>query len=105
VFFDRQECHANRVSARLGQDEAEFLALTGKELVGNLDQDASAIAGFRIASTGAAMGKVEKDLNPLADDVVTLLAIDAGDEPDTAGIMLVRGVVETLCGRQAIARV
>ena len=75
----------------LGQREAQLRAFAGKELVGNLDQNAGAIAGFRIAAAGAAMRQVEQNLNSLADDVVTFLAADAGDEADPAGVVLVRG--------------
>jgi hypothetical protein len=51
------------------------------------------------------MGKVEKDLNALLNDVVTLCARDAGDEPDPAGVMLMRGVIETLSRGKAVGRV
>ncbi len=105
VLLDRQERHADAVGSGLRQREAEFLAFAGKELVRNLDEHAGAVAGFRIAAAGAAMRQVEQNLNSLADDVVTFLAADAGDKPDAAGVVLVRRVVETLGGRQAVPRV
>ena len=71
-------------------------AFARKKLVGNLDQDARAIAGFGIAAAGAAMGQVDQDLNAFEDDVVGFMAFDAGDEADPAGIVFMARVVETL---------
>jgi len=79
-----------------GQGEAEGGALAGKELVGNLDEDAGAVAGFGIAATGSTVGQVEEDLDTFSDDVVGFVAFNAGDEADTAGVVLVAGVVEAL---------
>ena len=73
--------------------------------MGNLDQNAGAIAGLRIAAAGAAMRQVQQDLNSLFDDVVTLLTANAGDKPDAAGVMLMRRIVEALSGGQAVCRV
>ena len=41
----------------------------------NLDQDAGAIAGFRIAAASAAVRQVDQDLQTLLDDVVRLVAV------------------------------
>jgi hypothetical protein len=49
--------------------------------------------------------QVEQYLKSLADDVVTLLAADARNKSDSAGVVLVRRVIQTLGGRQAIARI
>ena len=65
----------------------------------NLNQDAGAIAGFRIAAAGAAVGQVDQDLDALADDVVGLLAIDAGDKADAAGVVLMLRIVKSLRSR------
>ena len=64
----------------------------------NLNQDARSVARFWIASAGATMGQVQKDLNTFFDDVVTFLTGNAGDEPDAAGVMLMRRMVEALSG-------
>ena len=101
VLLDRQKRHADAVGPRLRQREAQLLAFAGEEFVGNLDQDAGAVAGFRIAAAGAAMRQVEQNLNSLADDVVALMAADAGDKPDAASVVLVRRVVETLRRQEA----
>ena len=86
----------------LGRRETELVAFAGKELMWNLDEDAGAVAGFWIAAAGAAMRQVQQHLNSLADDVVTFMAANAGDKADAAGVVLVRGIVETLRGGQAI---
>ena len=101
-FSTGKEDHADAVFAGLGQREAQLLAFAREELVRNLDQHAGAVAGFRIAAASAAMRQVEEDLNAFADDVVAFVAVDAGDKPDPAGIVLVRGVVEALSGGQSI---
>ena len=92
----RQEGHAHAVLARGRQGEAELGALAREELVRDLDQHAGAVAGFRIAAAGAAMRQVDQDLNALDDDVVRFLALDVGDEADSAGIVFVARVVKTL---------
>ena len=88
-----QERHADAVLAGRRQGEAELGALAREELVRDLDQDAGAVAGFRIAAAGAAVGQVDQDLDALDDDVVRLLTLDVGDEADSAGIVLMPGVV------------
>jgi len=40
--------------------------------------------------------QVDEQLQRLADNAVAALAFDVADEPDTAGIMLVARIVETL---------
>ena len=60
------------------------------EVVGNLDQDAGAVAHQRVGADGAAMVEVLEDLQALLDDRVRLAARDVGDEADAAGVVLVR---------------
>ncbi len=92
----RQEHHADAVLAGGRKREAEAGAFAREELVRDLDQDAGAVAGFRIAAAGAAVRQVDQDLDALDDDVVGLVAVDVGDEANAAGIVLVSRVVETL---------
>jgi hypothetical protein len=66
-------------------------ALAREKLVGNLDQDAGAVAGLRIAARGAAMGEVDQHLKALADNLVALFAANAGDQSHAAGIVLIPG--------------
>ena len=65
----------------------------------NLDQNAGAIARFRVATAGAAMRQIDQDLNALQNNVVASLSANAGHKPNSARIMFVAGVVKTLCGR------
>ena len=51
VAFDGKEDLADAVLARCGEREAEFVGFAGEEFVGDLDQDAGAVAGFGVATT------------------------------------------------------
>ena len=103
VRLDRQKHHAHAVLARRRQREAQLGALAREELVRDLNQNAGAIAGLRIAAACAAMGQVEQNLYALHDDVVRFLALDVGDKANAAGIVLVARVVETLSGGWTVA--
>src|SRR5216683_4133497 len=102
MLFYWQECHAHAVRTGQRQFETQLTALPHKELVWDLEENARAIAGFRIASAGPAMRQVEQHLDSLAYDVVTFVAADAGHESDPAGVVLLRRMVQTLSGRRAI---
>ena len=53
--FHRQETHARRHIRRDREAESQRRAFAQEKFVRDLNQDASAIAGFRIAAAGAAM--------------------------------------------------
>ena len=72
-----------------GSVKPSFGAFAREEFVRNLNQNAGAVARFRIAAAGAAMRQVDEDLDALFDDVVRLLAFDIGDKTHAAGIVLV----------------
>ena len=74
MFLDRQKSHADAIRPRFGQGESEFFALAREEFVGNLDQNAGAVAGLGVAAASAAVREVQKDLDALLDDFVALLA-------------------------------
>ena len=97
----RQKHHADAVLARRRQREAQLGALARKELVRDLNQDAGAVAGFRIAAARAAVREVDEDLQSLDDDVVRLLALDVDHEADATGVVLVSRIVETLLDRES----
>jgi hypothetical protein len=67
----------------------------------NLDQNARAVAGLRVASTGAAMGQIDQNLHALEHDVVRFAALNARHKSDAASVVLVLGPVESLSLRQA----
>ena len=58
------------------------------ELVGDLDQDAGAVAHQLVGADRAAVVEVLEDLQALLDDVVRLAALDVGHEADAAGVVL-----------------
>jgi len=48
------------------------------------------------------MRKINEDLNPLLDDLMALLSANAGDKTDSAGVVLVRRIIQTLRRRQTV---
>src|ERR1700739_2552994 len=93
--------HSDCVGSGGRQNEAKLFALAGKELVRNLDQDAGAVSGFWIGAAGSAMRQILQNLDSLANDLVAFMAADAGDKPDSACVVLVRGIVKSLGRRQS----
>ena len=102
LLFDRKKGHSNRVLAGSRQREAERFALAREKFVRNLNQQAGAITGLRIASTGTAVGEIDKDLNSLLNDLMAFLAANACHKTDATGVVLVRRVVKTLRRRQTV---
>lgn len=64
--------------------------------VGNLDQDAGAVAHQLVGAHGAAVIQVFQDLQALLDDGVALAALDMGHEADATGVVLVVRVIQAL---------
>jgi len=95
----RQEDHADAVLAGRRQLDAERGHLGAVVLVGNLDQDAGAVAHQLVGPDRTAVVEVLENLQALLNDAVRLAALDVGHETDTAGIVLVRRVVEAGTGR------
>jgi hypothetical protein len=93
VFFHWQERHAHAIGTGLGQIESQLSALALKELVWDLEENAGAVASFRVAPAGSSVRQVEQYLNALGYNVVTFMAANTGDEADAAGIMLLRRMV------------
>ena len=98
----REEHHADRVCAGLGQFDAELAGLLPHELVGQLDQDSSAVTGLGIAPAGAAVLEPDEHLDARADQLVRLLALDVRDEPDPTGVPLIGGIVEAVSCRRLL---
>ena len=82
------------------QRDAELAAGTAEERVGQLDQDAGAVALQRIGARRAPMRQVFEDLQALRDDRVAFAALDVRDEAQAARVVLVGGVVQALRGRR-----
>ena len=97
----RQEDHTHTVFAGCRQGEAQIGANVHEEPVGQLEEQAGAVAGVWLRAAGAAMAEVEQDGQGLADDLVGLLALDVDYEAYAAGVVLEAGVVKALLGRQS----
>ena len=97
--FLRHEQRADRVVAGLRQLEADLGRLAREERVGNLHQNAGAVAGARVGADRAAMLEIAENVERVGDDLVRLLALDIGDEADAAGILFEAEIVETFGGR------
>src|SRR4029453_11220781 len=83
------EEEAGTVVAFGRQEYVLLLADLAEEVVGHLDEDACAVAGIDLAAAGAAVLQVLEGDDAVADDLVRLLAVEADDEADAAGVMLV----------------
>src|SRR5882724_11529671 len=103
MSLDRQECHADGISAWRWQFEPQPRALTCEKFVRDLNEDAGAIARFRIATAGAAVRQADQDLDSLPDYVTALMTANAGDKTHPAGVVLVGRMVQPL-GRRKTAR-
>ncbi len=98
----RQKDHADAVLAKRRQREALAAAGAAQERIGKLDQDAGAVALQGIGAGRAAMGEILEDLQALGDDGVAGVALDVRDEPQPAGIVLVRRIVHSLPRRRQV---
>src|SRR5262249_1937020 len=94
----REEDVANRVAAAARHVDAEPESLALEEAMGELEQDASAVAGLRIPAGGTAGAEAAQKLEPLFYDLRRFFPSNVRDESDAAGIALGRRVVETPTG-------
>ena len=79
-----------------GSVDALLGHLFAVQRVGQLDQDAGAVAHQLVGAHCAAMVQVLEDLQALLDDGVALLALDVGHEADAAGVVLVGAGIQTV---------
>ena len=92
----RQKHGADAVFALRRQRDAQPRGFLAQELVGNLNQDAGAVAGVHFAAARPAVQQVDENLQRLADDAVRPHALDVDDEADAAGVVLEGGVIQAL---------
>ena len=88
--------HADAILADRGQGKALTAAGASQEGVGQLDEDARAVALERVRARRPAVREVLEDLQALADDRVAFGALDVRDEPQAASVVLVGRIVESL---------
>src|SRR5690606_32439579 len=80
-----------------------FGRLLGEKPVGDLGQDAGAVAGVVLGPGRAAVLEVDQELDALRDDVVGTFPLDVHHEPDAAGIVLKTWVVQSFrAGKQGL---
>src|ERR687895_1849763 len=82
----RQEYHADAVFTKPRQYYPQVTTFLLVELVGHLDEDAGAVASFRVAAAGPPVAQVDQDLKGLCDDFVGLAALDISDHSHAAAI-------------------
>ena len=82
------------------QLDAGLLGPFAEQGIGNLNQDAGAIAHQRIGAHRAAMVEIDQKLQAQPDDLMGLGALDVGDKANAASVMLVARVIKTLFRRQ-----
>ena len=87
IIIMRQEQHDNGVTAGLRKRETEFAGLLREKLVGNLNENAGAVAGARVGPDSAAMLEILHNRQRVLHDGMRLPALDVGDETDPAGIL------------------
>ena len=95
----RQENHADTILARFRQIDADTRADRPEHPVGQLQQDAGAIAGIVLAARTAAVGEIGQDGDGVPNDRVRFFTANIDDETDAAGIVLVLRIVQSLLGR------
>jgi hypothetical protein len=81
----RQEHLADGEAPPLRNVETESLCFAAKESIGELDQDAGAVAGIGIRATRCAMRQPTQNFETVIDDLAGFRTGDIGDESDAAG--------------------
>ena len=92
-FIGRQKKNANAVLPLCREIDALRIHLPAQEGVGNLDENADAVAGFRVRTHRASMDEVGENLQTLFNNLVALAVLNIGDEAKTAGVVLESRVV------------
>ena len=90
------EDHANGVRAGRAEGDVGLFADGGEEIVGNAAENARAVAGDFVCAGCAAVAEVEEDLLAVFDDAVIALAGDVNDGADSACVVFVLRVIETV---------
>ncbi len=96
-----EEHHADAVVAGGRQGDARLGADLGEEAVRDLRKHAGPVAGVALVAGAPAVAHVVEDRERLAHDLVGLPSLDVDHETDAAGVVLPRGIVQALSGRQA----
>jgi hypothetical protein len=93
-FVHGEEEHPRGVLAARRKVEPVTRAHLAEEGVGDLEEEAGAVAGGLVAPQGAPVLQVDEDPDPLLDHDVKGNAVDPGDESDAAAVVVVLRVVQ-----------
>ena len=61
-----------------------------------MNEKASAVAGFGVATAGTTVGQIDQNLDALRDDVVGAMPLDIDDKANATGVVLMCWRVEAL---------
>jgi hypothetical protein len=96
-----KEGHADGVGAGRREVVDALLGEHGaQEAVGDLDQDAGAVAGVGLSAGGATVRQVRQRDQAGSHQLVAAHTLDVGDEGDPARVVLESRVVETIRARR-----
>ena len=98
ALVQRKEAHAHGVLAGFGQVDPDLGAFLQEESMGQLRQDAGAVAGLLLGSARTAVIQIDQDLDALLHDVVGFDVLQVRNETDTAGVVFEPGIVQTFPG-------
>src|SRR6185312_2080271 len=90
------------IIAGIWQLKAARFRFAREEVVRDLNENTSAVAGQRVRADRAAMLEVLENLERAFDDGVRFLALEIGDESHTARVPLEPRIEKTSCGRTAL---
>ncbi len=93
-WIRRQKHVADAVFSETRQFDAQIAKRCREKIVRHLQQNAGAIAGQWIATTGATMGEIHENLQALTHDLVALFAVHVDDEAHAASIVLEGRIVQ-----------
>src|SRR5688572_19895615 len=99
-----KEQHADSVAARVGQGDSCHAANATQKSVRHLEQDTGTVAGAGVGSDSAPVREVMEDLERLVNDVAGANPVDMGDEANSARVVLVSRVVQSLLFRHRLSR-
>ena len=98
LVISREKDHAHPIGAGRRQREAESPGFADEKRMRNLNENACAVPGLRVAAASAPVRQVDQNLNALQDNIVRPVAIDIRHETQAAGIVFLTGVIEPLWG-------
>ena len=97
-----QKEHGHAVVALARQQGAEALGLLTEEAVGDLEEDARAIAGVALQAAAAAVLEVDEDGQGIVHDGVAADALEVGDGADAAGVVVELLAIQALVSRGSV---